>query len=45
MVDSSSENSILQAANVLEESMANELMINKPLLMYVDAGFNVYILQ
>ncbi|KAG6977766.1 hypothetical protein JG688_00000028 [Phytophthora aleatoria] len=35
VVDSSGENSVLQAANVLEESMANELMVNKPLLMYV----------
>ncbi|KAF1777159.1 P-loop containing nucleoside triphosphate hydrolase [Phytophthora cactorum] len=36
VVDSSSENSVLQAANVLEESMTNELMVNKPLLIFAN---------
>ncbi|KAH7479495.1 hypothetical protein KRP22_010468 [Phytophthora ramorum] len=36
VVDSSSENSVLQAANVLEESMANDLMTNKPLLIFAN---------
>ncbi|KAF4040557.1 ADP-ribosylation factor family [Phytophthora infestans] len=36
VVDSSNENSLLHAANVLEESMANELMINKPLLIFAN---------
>ncbi|OWZ23721.1 ADP-ribosylation factor protein [Phytophthora megakarya] len=36
VVDSSNENSVLQAANVLEESMANELMVNKPLLIFAN---------
>eukprot|EP00644_Phytophthora_capsici_P000054 jgi/Phyca11/100187/e_gw1.4.996.1 len=36
VVDSSNENAVLQAANVLEESMANELMINKPLLIFAN---------
>ncbi|ETI43457.1 hypothetical protein L914_11091 [Phytophthora nicotianae] len=36
VVDSSSENSLLQAAIVLEESMANELMVNKPLLIFAN---------
>jgi hypothetical protein len=38
VVDSSSENAVLQAANVMEESMANELMAGKPLLVYVDTS-------
>ncbi|RLN57846.1 hypothetical protein BBJ29_002167 [Phytophthora kernoviae] len=36
VVDSSSENSVIQAASVLEESMANELMANKPLLIFAN---------
>ncbi|KAE9356001.1 hypothetical protein PR003_g2542 [Phytophthora rubi] len=36
VVDSSSENAVLQAANVLEESMANEVMANKPLLIFAN---------
>ncbi|KAG7393686.1 hypothetical protein PHYPSEUDO_004449 [Phytophthora pseudosyringae] len=36
VVDSSSENSVLQAANVLEESMANDIMVNKPLLIFAN---------
>ncbi|CEG37879.1 adp-ribosylation factor-like protein 13b isoform x1 [Plasmopara halstedii] len=36
VVDSSSESSVLQAANVLEAAMTNELMINKPLLVFAN---------
>lgn len=36
VVDSSSENSVLQAANVLEASMTNKLMVKKPLLIFAN---------
>ncbi|KAE9327688.1 hypothetical protein PF008_g16332 [Phytophthora fragariae] len=36
VVDSSNENAVLHAANVLEESMANEVMTNKPLLIFAN---------
>ncbi|KAG7402145.1 hypothetical protein PHYBOEH_005708 [Phytophthora boehmeriae] len=36
VVDSSSVNAVIQAASVLEESMANELMANKPLLIFAN---------
>lgn len=35
VVDSSSENVVLQSAAILQDSMAHTLMANKPLLVYV----------